>query len=53
MERLIFQYGIEGTWDLETSFKRDFKDKSHTPCIFDVGDEESTALIEININILS
>ena len=38
MERLIFQHGIRGTWDLEVSFRKDFRSKSYTLCVFDVGD---------------
>jgi hypothetical protein len=38
MERLIFQHGIEGTWDLEVSFRENFRSKSYTPCVFDVGE---------------
>lgn len=38
MERLIFQHGVRGTWDLESSFRENFRSKSHTPCVFDIGD---------------
>ena len=38
MERTVFQHGIKGTWDLEISFRENFRSKSYTPCTFDVGD---------------
>jgi len=38
MERLVFQYGVEGTWNMERNFRQDFRSKAHTPCVFDLGD---------------
>ena len=38
MERLVFKYGTEETWVSEVSFRKDFRSKSHTPCVFDVGE---------------
>ena len=39
MDRLIFQHGMKKAWDLEDSFKRNFRNKSYTPCAFDVSNE--------------
>jgi len=39
MPRLVFQHGKKESYDLESSFKKDFKNKSYTPCTFDVANQ--------------